>query len=241
MMEWLNALSGLERLLLYIAVPATLILLIQAILLLIGLGGGNEADAADSGLDDGQAGPDGLSLDLDGDGVPDDLEIHDGAADTGEGQGGIFAGLHVFTVRGFVTFFTLTGWSGLLFCQLGLHPALAVFLAIQIGVIGMVGVALLLREALRLQSDGTLNLRNAVGMLGSVYLTIPAARSGAGKVSVLVQEQLRELEAVTDGPALLTGAEIMVTGITGGDTLVVKGMEEEKEELSSEREEKHAE
>ena len=62
MLIWLESLTALERVLLYVAVPATLILLIQTVLLLIGLGGGHDAD-----------GPDGAEgADLDGDGVPDD-------------------------------------------------------------------------------------------------------------------------------------------------------------------------
>lgn len=261
MLDWLDTLTFLEHILLYIAVPATLLLLIQTVLLLVGLGGGQDADA-DGGADlDGDGVPDSLSLDLDGDGIPDasfdldgngipdalsaDLDVgeapggvcgvdvdgdgipdHDGCVhdtDGGEAsQGGLLSGLNVFTVRGFITFFTLFGWSGLLFCQLGLHWLLALFLAVQIGVIGMVAVAVLLREALRLQSDGTLDIRNALGETGSVYLTVPAGRAGVGKVNVVVQDQLREFEAVTDGEAPIpTGAEVTVTGITNGDTLIV--------------------
>ena len=95
-----------------------------------------------------------------------------------DGHGGFFSGLHVFTIRGFITFFTLFGWSGLLFLTLGMHWFPALFLAIQIGIIGMVAVAVILREALRLQSDGTLDVRNALGERGSVYLTVPAQGRG---------------------------------------------------------------
>ena len=250
MLLWLESLTVLERIFLYIAVPATLILLIQTVLLLVGLGG-QEADGADldgdgipddASLDlDGDGVPDGLSLDLDGDGIPDDvsldldgdgvpdhLELHTDAPDGAEAHApGLFTGLNVFTVRGFVTFFTLFGWSGLLFSTLGLHPLLSLFLAVQIGVIGMVLVAVILREALRLQSDGTLDIRNALGRTGSVYLTVPALRAAPGKVNVVVQDQLREFEAVTDEASPIpTGAGIVVTGITGGDTLVVGSLEE---------------
>lgn len=231
MLLWLGTLTIMERILLYVAVPATLLLMIQLVLLLIGLGGG-DADAdgsdADGGVDlHGGGIPDDASLGLDG-GIPDDVSADaDGVpdhADMGgaEGHDGFFAGLNVFTVRGVVTFLTLFGWSGLLFCQLGLHPLLALFLGVQVGVIGMVGVAVILREALRLQSDGTLDIRNALGLVGSVYLTVPGARKGAGKVNVTVQDQLREFEAVTEETEPIpTGADIQVVGITGGDTLVV--------------------
>ena len=232
MAAWWETLTLFEQICLYIAVPATLILLIQLVMLLAGLGGGGDAgtDGADADGGDWDAGLDGDldagGADLDGNGLPDSVDmddLHDGAGDgSAEVHQGIFSGLNILTVRGVVAFFTLFGWSGLWLSQLGLHPLLAAFLAIQIGVIGMVGVALILRSALRLQYDGTLDLRNAVGRAGTVYLTVPARRGGCGKVNVLVQEQLREFEAVTEeAEPIPTGEKVLVTGLAGEDTLLV--------------------
>lgn len=232
MAAWWETLPLFEQICLYIAVPATLILLIQLVMLLAGLGGGGDAatDGADADGGDWDAGLDGDldagGADLDGNGLPDSVDmddLHDGAGDgSAEVHQGIFSGLNILTVRGVVAFFTLFGWSGLWLSQLGLHPLLAAFLAIQIGVIGMVGVALILRSALRLQYDGTLDLRNAVGRAGTVYLTVPARRGGCGKVNVLVQEQLREFEAVTEeAEPIPTGEKVLVTGLAGEDTLLV--------------------
>lgn len=245
MEAWLESLTTLQRVMLFIAVPATLLLLIQTVMLFIGLGGGD--GDADGGLDgdgsdavdldpDGDGISGGAAADLDGDGTPDGLhgEVHAGG-DTGEGadgHGGFFSGLHVFTIRGFITFFTLFGWSGLLFLTLGMHWFPALFLAIQIGIIGMVAVAVILREALRLQSDGTLDVRNALGERGSVYLTVPAQGQGTGKVNVTVQEQLREFEAVTQETAPIpTGSEIVVVGLTEDGTLVVSPVLPGREEV----------
>ncbi|OQA23767.1 MAG: hypothetical protein BWY59_02539 [Verrucomicrobia bacterium ADurb.Bin345] len=73
----------------------------------------------------------------------------------------------------------------------------------------------------KLQSGGgTLNLQNAVGREGTVYLTIPA--NGAGKVSVVVQNRLGEFEATSEsGEELKTGTSIRVVGVTGDKVLVV--------------------
>lgn len=232
MAAWWESLTLFEQICLYIAVPATLILLIQLVMLLAGLGGGGDAgtDGADADGGDWDAGLDGDldagGADLDGNGLPDSVDmddLHDGAGDgSAEVHQGIFSGLNILTVRGVVAFLTVFGWSGLWLSQLGLHPLLAAFLAIQIGVIGMVGVALILRSALRLQYDGTLDLRNAVGRAGTVYLTVPARRGGCGKVNVLVQEQLREFEAVTEeAEPIPTGEKVLVTGLAGEDTLLV--------------------
>lgn len=237
---WWQSLSLLEQILLYIAVPATLILLIQTILLFVGgvAGGDADADASCDGevLDSGVMDV-GDGLDLDGDGIPDlelDADLDAAAPDAGgdaPGDGGVphgeaahaASGLHVLTVRGVIAFLTLFGWSGLAFCQTGMPALLAVFLAVPVGLAGMVAIALLLREALKLQYDGTLDLRNAVGLEGSVYLTVPARRAAPGKVNVLVQSQLREFEALTDSETPIpTGAEILVTALAGEDTLLVE-------------------
>ena len=250
MEAWLESLTQLQRVMLFIAVPATLLLLIQTEMLFIGLGGGDgDADGADldgdgipdgDGLDlDGDGIPDGIeeeAVDLDGDGIPDGLHggIHpDGDAGTdSDAHGGFFSGLHIFTIRGFITFFTLFGWSGLLFLTLGLHWLLSLFLAVQIGIIGMVAVAVILREAMRLQSDGTLDVRNALGERGSVDLTVPARGQGTGKVNVTVQEQLREFEAVTEqSDPIPTGSEIIVTGLAEDGVLIVSPVASEREEV----------
>ena len=203
MAAWWQSLSALDHVLLYIAVPATLILLIQTVLLFAG-------GAFDS---DGDAGvPDADGPDFDG---PD--------ADGGP--------LHLFTVRGVVAFLVLFGWGGLWLHQVGLPGFLAVFLAIPIGFAGMVGIALAVRQALRLQYDGTLDLRNALGRTGTVYLTVPPGRSSPGKVTLTVQEQLTEFEALTDSPAPIpTGSPVRVTGLAGRGALLVEPIPSESEE-----------
>ena len=208
---WWQSLTTLEHVLLYVAVPATLLLLVQTILLLLG-GGGPGADLDGDGIPDGAA-------DLDGDGIPDGwIDVDgDGIPDAPDTTG---APLQIFTLRGVVAFFALFGWGSLWLCQF-LPAWLALFLGVQIGVAGMVGMALLVRAALNLQTDGTLRLRGAIGQTGSVYLTIPPVRSGRGKVTVLVQDQLREFEAETESSAALpTGSTVLVTGLDGAVLLV---------------------
>ena len=229
MIAWWETLTTLEHILLYLAVPATLILIIQTLLLL--MGGGMDAGESESGGPDWDAGGGDLDAGLDGpdwepgagleaDAPHGDDFLHD-APDLEESSHAA-AGLHLFTLRGIVAFLTLFGWGSLWLCQLGMLPAIALFLGVCMGLAGMVAIAVAVRQAVRLQYDGTLDIRNAVGLTGSVYLTIPAARAGTGKVNVLVQEQLREFDAVSDSVlAIPTGADIVVTGLAGRDTLIV--------------------
>ena len=70
---WWESLTLLQRVFACIAIPSTLLLIVQLVLSLIGLGD-HEGD-----LDaDGDGVPDGVDLDLDGDGIPDGIDL-DGA------------------------------------------------------------------------------------------------------------------------------------------------------------------
>lgn len=231
MNAWLESLSTLEYAALLVAVPATLVMLIQTVLLLFGLH--NESDA-DGGFDDGDIDLDAdfdgdvdadvdIDVDLDGDldADVDDGELDaDGADDDGPG---LFAGLRVLTLRGVVAFLAIFGWGTLWLLRIGLHPAIALFFGVAMGIWAMILVAILLRLALQLQEDGTVDIQNTLGLSGTVYLTIPAARRGEGKVHLVVQEQLREFQAVTDEPeSIPTGSQVRVMGVSDRDTLVVE-------------------
>lgn len=83
MMEWWESLNLLQKVFSYLAIPATLVLAIQSVMVLFGFGEGEGAD-------------------LDGDSIPDSME----GLDSGDG-------LALFTVRGLVAFFAVGGWTGI--------------------------------------------------------------------------------------------------------------------------------
>ena len=218
MVNWWESLSLMERLFACVAIPATVVLLIQFVMSLIGLGDHDtemdspDADDLPDGVDlDGDGIPDGI--DLDGDGVPDELE-HDGE------HGG--AGLHLFSLRGIVAALAVYGWAALAVSRAG-HPWLmALTVGLIMGAAAMVAVAVVMRLFLRLQSDGTVDVHNAVGLTGEAYLTIPGGRSGAGKVNVVIQETMTECAAVTDEEEPIpTGTPVTVVGLTRERELIV--------------------
>ncbi len=251
MMDWWNSLSTLYQTLYVIAIPATLLLLIQTVLMFVGLGqttgdasgGGMEGDAVgtdfDSGVDfDAGALPDGVQVDggfdLSGDGTADvDGAWVDGGIDTtGDGQPDVFPGsdapdpgaqhahgLHWFTFRGIVAFLCIGSWTAIATLDSGLHPGWSATIALLTGALAMFLVAWLMKKALKLQQSGNLDMRNAIGQVGEVYLTIPA--DGKGKVTVIVQERLMDFDAVSDRAPLENGRQVRVVGIAPGDVLVV--------------------
>lgn len=216
MFEWWDSLSVISQVFACIAIPATLILLIQTIAMLVGLDtetGDVDVDVAvdvnvdvevDVPLDaaDGVFGDDIPEMDLDPSGLLD---------------------LKLFTIRGIIAFLVVFGWVGFALDSAGASFVLTLVIAIVCGFAMMVFLAVLMRTVMKLRSDGNIDNRNALGVSGKVYLTIPAARTGEGKVNILVQGAYVEREAVTDeAEPIPTGSEIVVIGLSGQTTLVVK-------------------
>ena len=215
MQLWWESLSLMERFFAIVAIPATVVLVIQLVLSLIGLGDhDSELDSPDA--DDL---PDGV--DLDGDGIPDEIDTDgDGVADSAEQEHG--GSLHLFSLRGVVAGLAVYGWAALAVSRAG-HPWLmALIVGLALGAAALVCVALVMKLFIGLQTDGTVDVHNAVGLSGEAYLTIPANRSGAGKVNVVIQETMTECSAVTDeAQPIPTGARVTVVGLTKAQELIV--------------------
>ena len=132
------------------------------------------------------------------------------------------SGLDLFSVRALAAGLAFFGIGGLAGMATGLGALVAVPLALFAGVAAAVAVALVMRAMLRLEDDGTVQIQGAVGVSGTVYLTVPAAREGAGKVHLPLQNRTVELQAITTHDAPLpTGARILVIDVVGPDTVEV--------------------
>ena len=74
----------------------------------------------------------------------------------------------------------------------------------------------------KLKQSGTLQIKNAVGIIAETYLFIPAKRSGFGKIHIKVQGSLHELQAMTDDEEqIATGKLVKVTSVINDSILLV--------------------
>lgn len=217
MLQWWDSLSSFSQVLACMAIPATLILLIQTVLMLIGLGSDGGADV-DTDAD--------VDVDVDTD-IDVDTDVSDGVfgADVTDGDvdpSGL-DGLRIFSIRGIIAFFVVFGWTGIALDSAGVTPVVSSLAAVAAGFLMMFIIALVFRAISKLENSGNIDNRNALGVAGTVYLKIPAERKGQGKVNVMIQGTLCERDAVTDEQTdLLTGSEIVVVALSGQNTLVVK-------------------
>ncbi len=161
--------------------------------------------------------------------VPDfDLDVGEGGA-TG-----------MFSIRGVGAFFTGFGWTGAAVLAGGHSLTLAIISASVVGVSVLVGFVAMMRWLHGLRSEGTIDYKNAVGQVGSVYVPIPANRQGIGQVEVLVQGRMSTVRALTDNSQRLDNrTAVLVTGVIDERTLLVETFKNPSEEGQSEEESKH--
>ncbi|HML38843.1 MAG TPA: NfeD family protein [Bacillota bacterium] len=223
MTQWWNGLDMVMKILYCIAVPATLILVIQTILSLLGgFEGGAGVDFSDtSGLDFG----DGSGIDFHG--GSDIGEIAD--ADVGGshhfsdgGNPADFSIMSMITLQGVMTFLTVMGWSSIVAIAAGTPPFLSILVGLALGFVAMYAAARLMHASKRLTESGTLDLRNAIGETGRVYIPIPADGMGMGKITMQLQGRYIECSAMEfDKEMFPTGEMVRVTDVRN-DVLIVE-------------------
>ncbi len=147
--------------------------------------------------------------------------MDDGLGDMGAGDHG--SGLSIFSIRGVTAFFLGFGWTGVICTRAGIGLPLTILLAVVVGTALMTAILLLMVTFLRMQSSGTLNYQNAVGQVGTVYVTIPPAQRGGGQVETMIQGRLVTAEALQKGSdPLLPGTKVKVVEKIGTSTLIVE-------------------
>ena len=156
----------------------------------------------------------GLGTDADVDAGP-----MDGSVDSVED--GSLSG--VFSFRNLVNFLLGYGWAGVLLFDDIAKRWLLQLVAIAVGLAFVLAFVFMFRQVMKLAHDGSFRMQETVGLKADVYLRIPAARAGRGKVQVSVKGSIHEIDAVTDNDAEIpTGGQVEILEVLGDDLLLVK-------------------
>ncbi len=199
MSEWWSGLSFSLQVFHGIGILASIILVAQLVMTLFGADGdaGGNFDA--------------------------DLDLGGGADVLGVGEHA--SGLGILSTRTVIAFLAGFGWTGVIALQGGRPVTSAVLIAVGVGILLMLLVFWLMRWLFSLRESGTMDYRNAIGQVGTVYVHIPAAGRGTGQIQVLVQGRLATVAAVGTGTATIaSGEKVRVTGLVGANILEVEGI-----------------
>lgn len=131
-------------------------------------------------------------------------------------------GHQFFTIKNMIAFFTIFGWAGLACIKGGISGGMSIGIAVLAGSVVVVMMAVLFKSMSKLKQSGTLQIKNAVGLIAETYLFVPAKRGGFGKVHIKVQGSLHELQAITDDEdQIATGKLVKVVGTINDSVLLV--------------------
>lgn len=186
-MEILNNLHPLLQIFWYIAIPASIIFIIQAIMTFMG------SDAHD-----------GVSADFDS-----NLD-----ADHSPFQ--------LFSFRNLINFLLGFSWTGIsLFEVIGSKPLL-VLVSAGVGVLFVAAFFFFLIQIQKLAEDNTFKVQEIQHLTAQVYLTIPANKSGKGKIQVSVRGSIKEVDAITEGDKVESGALVKIIGLQNDQIAIVE-------------------
>ncbi len=130
--------------------------------------------------------------------------------------------LSLFSMRSLVNFFVGFGWAGVSFYNAFSAKILVFIVAIGVGLLFGYMFFFLRKKLMTFESNGAVNINEAVGKEADVYLRIPAGGTAAGKVQISLRGSVFEYPAVTHDEEIPTGARIKVVEVLDGKTLLVK-------------------
>ena len=147
-------------------------------------------------------------------------------ADTDDGSG--FEDVEMDGVSGYFTFRNLVnfmlgyGWGGVV-----LHDVIPNMMWLQVAAMGVgllfvIIFVIILRQVMKLSTDKTFHMEEAIGLVADTYLRIPGEKKGSGKIMVSVRGSMHEIEAMTEGEEIPTGAKVRVTKVIGSELLEVE-------------------
>ena len=196
---WWASLSVIMKVLWGITLAASLVFVIQTVMTFIGADAGGDFDVDAGG---------GMGVDLD---------------DVSSAMG---TGMNLLTFRNLVNFLLGFGWTFILLQKNISSTGVLLFISVLVGLALVAIVMYMFKWLSSMQQSGTIDVyKAAVGCHGKVYLTIPGARSGEGKVQITINNSVREYAALTDSDTLKTGTPIKVLEVLSPSTLLVEELD----------------
>jgi len=186
----------------FLAVGATAFFVLQSIFTFIGIGDNFELDT-----------------DFDAD-VDLDVDIADGINMT----------MHLFTIRGIISFFMVFGWTGFILTNNGELGGVSIFfISLGTGTLMLFLIALVYYMFEKIAQEGNMNISDAIGKQGTVYIPIPKKNEGIGKVQIILSGSLKTLDAIAKSKPITTGSRVEVVGIIN-EMLEVEEIKTKEEE-----------
>ena len=118
-----------------------------------------------------------------------DADSHDGDGDMP---------FELFTLRNLINFLLGFSWTGISFYQSVENKTILIGISVLVGLLFVGIFFFLIKQILKLSEDNSFKIENTINKTAEVYLTIPEAKSGKGKIQISVNGSFHELDAITN-------------------------------------------
>ncbi|GAA5220430.1 NfeD family protein [Membranihabitans marinus] len=128
----------------------------------------------------------------------------------------------IFGVKSITAFLTFFSWTGVMMLDAGKSVAQLMPFSIGAGLVAMFTVVFLVRQFNKFTESGTADFLDLIFEKGDVYLTIPPDKKGKGKIHITLNDSLKEINAITEGPEIKSGEKVRILEIMKDNTLLVE-------------------
>ncbi|PJB12183.1 MAG: serine protease [Flavobacteriales bacterium CG_4_9_14_3_um_filter_40_17] len=186
-MEFFNHLEPLLKTFWFIAIPASIVFILQTVLTFVGA---DASDGADADFDSNLSGTD----------TP----------------------FQLFSFRNLINFLLGFGWTGISFYESITNKTILILISLLVGIMFVIVFFVIIKQIQKLAENNSFNIANTLGKTAEVYLTIPAKKSGKGKILISVNGSFHELDAITEKDEIKTGSMVRIIKVESGNLLEVE-------------------
>ena len=131
--------------------------------------------------------------------------------------------MHLLSIRNIIYFMLGVGWAGVSLWNTITNRILLAVVAVIVGCLFVAIFIMIFRQMMKLQHNGAFDIKDAVGKTVDVYLRIPAAGQGMGKVQVSFSGSIQELDARSNSDEPIpSGAKVRVLEVVDRRILLVE-------------------
>ncbi|HMM03437.1 MAG: NfeD family protein [Dysgonomonas sp.] len=127
----------------------------------------------------------------------------------------------LFSLRNLVNFLLGFGWTGAVLYGSFESKIIVGIIAFLVGSLFIILFFLVMKGLMKLSEDNTFKIEDTIGKTADVYMNIPAAKGGKGKIFISIKGSTHELPAITSSDMdIKSGSLVKVEAIEGGILLV---------------------
>src|SRR3970040_2803355 len=121
------------------------------------------------------------------------LGLSDGETDMDSDTGDVDLPFEIFTLRNLINFLLGFSWTGISFYNSIENKTVLIIISVIVGLLFVAIFFFLIKQILKLSENNSFKIESALNQTAQVYLTIPEAKSGKGKVLISVNVSIHEL------------------------------------------------